>query len=419
MKINVIWNYGSIRLDILYQDKMQDVLKNIGNQINIDPRFLSLYFDCKFDRMVKDRGSVLNAKIQDKSTLYLKITNSKRIEKPENLKICSMTERTDTYKDYLGPNEKELTPEMKRVQQDFSKFTISTAFFEHKNRLLPHIDFQDESSCYAFRIGEECMKRFQSIAFQTNFSTHRIGFLFGRINETTGKVTAHVLMEPPQENNYDRVIITDNTSLDCALEIAKDFGMKCVGMAISHQTDSKYPMTSYMIEKAAYYQNLFGEYFTTLVVMPRGEEDVIIEAFQVSDAAMRCSKEKLFAETDSDKIIKFNEPIFTCNIKQNEADVNLFLCAVRVRLTESKFLNHTFPSLSQIPSPLDLKMYFVDKEFSPTWYQMFDFNLLTYLLISRVLSKGEIDDIIARIVAKQDIQEEVMAKIHRTYSNLS
>ena len=412
MKINVEWVYGHIRLEVTLSQTVQEILRVVSKQVKVDPKFLSLYMDRKYQNRIPDQKTVLWAGIKNCSTIYLKITGT--IPKPE---ICKLTEPIDVYKKYLGPNEKEMTSEMKKIRKDFGPHAVSTGFIEHRNMLKPQIDFQSESSCYAIRVGEECMKRFQAIALQSHFSTHRIGFLFGRLSEVSGKSTVHALMEPPQENFPDHVMITDEHCMDNALEISQAFGMKCVGMAISHQNDPKFPMTAYMVEMAAKYQNLFGEYFTTLVVMPVGDENMKIEAFQVSDAAMRCHKEHLFRKTDNQKICKFTEPLFVCNVKKDEADVNLLLCAVRVRLTNSKFISHSFPSPSQNPTKLDLKLNFSEKEYTPTWYQLFDFNLLLFLKTERILSKNQVNQVIHDIIKKKDIPEETMEQIMKGQSS--
>lgn len=419
MEIGIQYQYGCLRFKVKPSDTIKSILQQVGQKIHVDPNFLSLSFDPKFSKPISNRDTVLSARLKNKIILYLK--SPKRIPKSD---ICKLTERTDIYKDYLAPGETEITPEMKRIQRDFSKFSISSHFIEHRNALKPHIDFQDESSCYAFRIGKECITRFQAIALQSNFSTHRIGFLFGRVNEITGKVTAHVLVEPLQENNVDQVIIKNDEDVSASVTIAKMFGMRCVGMAISHQPDQKFPMTAYMVQMAAYYQNLFGEYFTTLVVMPQNDIDVVIEAFQVSDAAMQIERENLFegngsfSNNDNPKIVKFKEPLDTCNVKRTEADVNLLLCAVRVRLTNSKFVSHSFPCPSQIPSFVDLERYFNANDFSPTWYLLFDFNLLLFIYEQHILTKKEIQDVVNDIIKMEDIHEETMNKIRSTFENI-
>jgi hypothetical protein len=316
-------------------------------------------------------------------------------------------------KDYLGPTEKEPTREMKMVQSEFGRNAVSLAFFAHRDSLKPHLDRQEESSCYALRIGQEAIKRFQTIAIQTDFAAHRLTFLFGRINKRTGKITVHVTVEPPQRNFPDRVEIEEWFNLDSAIKIAKEFTMECCGMAISHRGDPKYPMTSYMVQLAARYQNLYGEYFTTLVATPSGESDIGMEAFQVSDATMQLDSEKWFLPPTNPHELNFRDEVFVCGARKKMADVNICLCAVRVRHTHSKFPNHEFPAPSQSPRILDLKMHFQDHEFCPNWYHLFDFNLLLFLEVSGICRLSEVQAIVPVLLQQQDLPDELMEKIER------
>ena len=105
-----------------------------------------------------------------------------------------------------------------------------------------------------------------------------------------------------------------------------------------------------------------------------------------------------------------------CGQKKNEADVNLFLCAVRVRLTSSKFPNHSFPSPSQNPSKIDLKMHFENNEYTPSWFQFFDFNLLVFFENYKVFgdeTENIVNTIISNIISKNDISETILEKLHK------
>lgn len=282
--------------------------------------------------------------------------------------------------------------------------------------MKPQIDFQSESSCYAFRVGKECMKRFQAIAFQEGFAVHRVLLLFGRINKITGKITVHASCEPKQINFPDRVEIDPNFNLVHLINVARKFGMECVGMAFSHKNEKNYPLTNYMVLMAAKYQSFFGEYFTTIVVTPENEDKVKIEAFQISDAGVRVYCENYLTEQNNPHKISFREGLNVCGQKKNEADVNLFLCAVRVRLTKSKFPNHSFPSPSQNPSKIDLKMHFENNEYCPSWYQFFDFNLLIFLEEYYVFGDETdcvVETIIKNIISKDDIPEIIVERLRR------
>lgn len=404
--VNLQYLYGSIRLELKLEDKMQTVLQRIGGKIHVDPKYLSLYFDDKFERRINDRCSVLNARIPNKQTIYLKCNCTI----PKVNKICQLTEKRDIYTNFL--NDKSLSAEQKRILSEFGPNTVTSEMIEHFNAKKPHVSFQPESSCYAFRVGIECLKRFQDTAIVTGFSTHRIGFLFGRIDEITGKVTAHAMVEPSQDNRENRVVIFNKPELEDAREIASFFGMSCVGMVISHLPNDRLPMTSYMVELAAYYQNFYGEYFTTLIVTPQSESSIQIEAFQVSDAAMKISMNDSFLEDyDDPQNCHFKEDVYVCHEKKRECQANLFLCAVRIRETQSKFLSHQFPSMAQNPNRTDVKLYLKELECTPTWYRLFDLNLLLYLLEANILTLNEIKICVDCILQMVDIPTTIWRKI--------
>ncbi|KAH0793781.1 nuclear protein localization 4 [Histomonas meleagridis] len=411
MRISVQWARGCQHINnINLSDKVTTLIQGIATQLRLNPKNITLYYDQQCKKRIPQEGNVMNARLQDKQIIFLDYKGALP-ERP----VAKMTTEIDASKKYLAEGE-EPTNEMKRIAKDFGSRAVSVSFIEHKNNLKPNIDFQEESSCYAFRVSSECIKRFQTIALQENFSTHRVIFLFGRINEITGKVTAHCSCEPPQVNKPDRFEVDATFDIDSVCQIASYFGMKCVGMAISHKPDAKFPMLEYMIKQAALYQNKFGEYFTTLIVTPIGQNDISVEAFQVSDAAMKLDKGDYFANSDNQHVVVFKEELTVCGFKRKEADVNLLLCAVRVRQTHSKFPSHEFPSPQQEPTILDLKRYFVDHEYCPNWYALFDFNLLVFLKLNDILTLKNIQIVVNHILAKTEIPNAIMDVINNVIS---
>lgn len=52
-------------------------------------------------------------------------------------------------------------------------------------------------------------------------------------------------------------------------------------MGIAHRPKNpKYPMTAYMVKLAALYQNLFGEFFTTVIISPTADGQIEVQAFK-------------------------------------------------------------------------------------------------------------------------------------------
>ena len=410
MKIHVVWPLGSDVFDFSLSDKVSAIIEVIASRFGLDKAHVELYHDEKYTKKLDPTLSVLNNRIKRGAKFYLKYT-----AKLPDREICRMTTPINSADKFLDKGEK-MTSEMKNLQKTWGPRAVNLSFFEHRNMKKPIVEDQPESSCYAFRVGKEAISRFQAIAFQENFKTHRICFLFGRINEITGKVTAHCSSEPEQVNAPDHVEVFPEFDIDTLCAVADAFGMKCVGMAISHPADEKFPMTQYMIQLASFYQNYFGEYFTTLVVMPMpgDENNVVIEAFQVKDAAMKMDEEQYFVPSDNPHEVKFKEDLVVYNMKRNSCDVNLLLCAVRVRQTHSKFYSHTFPSPSQYPTFTDLKIYLHDKEYFPSWVQLFDFNLLVFLVLNAVISINEVAQIVCAILEKSDVPITIMDKIHKS-----
>lgn len=417
MKFAIRWARGVIRVDVNLGDQMMKVLQEICGKYKLDYRYCQLFYDELYTKPIPVNGSVQNARIKPMSFVFMKVDTTI----PDDIKFAQMTLSTNIGSQFLAEGEK-MTPEMKRIQAEYGPRAVSAAFFEHKQSLKPKIEYQDESSCYAFRIGEEAIKRFRIIAFQENFATHRITFLFGRINEVTGKITVHVSCEPQQVNEPNHVTISDSFDPTIPLQIAECFGMKCVGMAISHQPNSKMPMTPYMVQLAAFYQNMYGEYFTTLVVTPQENNEISVEAFQVSDAAMQLDREQIWNPVDftkETKEITFKEELFVYNSKKKSADVNLFLCAVRVRLTHSKFPSHSFPCLSQNPTLIDLKKHLDENEFCPSWRQLFDFNLLVFIVANDIFTiEHDIPIIVNDIIQKQEIPSVYMEMIQNIIASI-
>lgn len=398
MKIGIRWPKGTIRLEIEPNDGVKLLLKKISEKIQIEAKYLVLYHDEKLTDLIDISGSCMRAHIENGSFIFLKV-NSVLPEVP----VATMTAPVDAQEEYLD-SAKEIPANLKRIRQDYGTKTITPAFLEYKESLKPSITEQDDSSCFAIRIGEEPLKLFQKEAVKSAFLTHRLAFLFGRINKISGKITVHCFLEPHQINQSDRVTLTEEFDPTICLAIARQFKMSLVGMAISHRpVNEKYPMTEYMIKMAAMYQNMFGEYFTTLIVMPTKEGSIEVDAFQVIDSAMKLESFDLFAESEDQTHILFKEPVKVLQKKLTKIDCNLLLCAVRIRQTKSRFLSHSFPHPSTNPSIVNLNQYITDNLYSPPWYAMFDFNLLYFCVARQLIPLEEMLLVVDLIVLKEDI----------------
>ena len=412
MKILIRWQHGSFRVNLSLRDQIPKLVQLIADTLSIDKSKVTLYYDFNYKKPVPESGNLFNAKISDQTILYAWI-----LPPLPDVKFAQMCTPADPQSQYLDKDE-QLDSSLRNAASEFSNRTVTPALIEHRESLKPKIFCQEESSCYAFRVADVALQRFRL----TDFSSHRLIFLFGRVNKITGKVTAHVGLEPVQINYSDRVDISPNFDITIPIEIASYFGMECVGMAISHPGDMKHPMTSYMVRLAAQYQNMFSEYFTTLSVYPitvKGKPSQAVEAFQVSDAAMRLDSELYFVDPNpSETEVLFKEPLRVYDMKKTQIDVNYLLCAIRVRQTKSKIPIHSFPYPSAVPSLLDLKKHLEDNEYCPSWYYLFDFNLLVFLQTQNIVSSDEMQVIVKNIVDKKDIPDLILRKIHNAVANL-
>lgn len=405
VKIAVQWARGLVKLDISLTAQVRSVIKDISKLTKVDADKITLYLDQKFNNPIDPNKTVCVAKIRKGMILYMKAEGP--LPDVEFAKQCLPI---DVHAHFLGDGKNAPELDIKKAQE-MGPRVVTSALFEHREKLKPHFDYQTESSCFAIRIGLEALKRFQAIAFQANFPTHRIMFLFGRIDIYTGKVTVHCGMEPPQKNYADHVEISPDFDMKIPLAIAESFGMKCVGMAISHPNkDHKHPVTEYMVKLAAKYQNEFTEYFTTITITPtmqNGVASVEVQGFQVNDATMKIEKEKIFEQSEDPYFIQFNQPVKFQAREYTKLDTNLALCAVRIRTAKSHFPSNAFPSPNAFPSNVDLKQYFNDNQYCPEWYQLFDFNLLVYLVQLGVIPFGQIKDVVNEIIEKKAIEKNV------------
>ena len=131
---------------------------------------------------------------------------------------------------------------------------------------------------------------------------------------------------------------------------------------------------------------------------------------------MKLDSGDYFAESENQHVVSLKEELTVCGFKRKSADVNLLLCAVRVRQTHSKFPSHEFPSPQQEPTILDLKRYFSDHEYCPNWFAFFDFNLLVFLKLNDILTLNNIQIVVKCIIAKSEIPNAIMDVINSVIS---
>lgn len=411
MKIGIQWPRGMVKLDVEPDESVESVRTKLSERIKIEPQYLALFQSLSqngYDGRIDNRNTVDGAGIQDREIIYCKLLT----ERLPNTPVAQGALKANVLDDFIKSGD-QVPEDIKNFQKNFGTRAINFQFFELRDSYIPEIISQTESSTYAIRVGDVVLKRFQIIALNERFATHRVMFLFGRVDKYTGKITVHCGMEPPQVNAPDHFTISSDFDMFKPCLIAQNFGMQCVGMAVSHPGDSRLPLPPYLLKLAAHFQVRFGEYFTTLVVLPNGTENVEVHAFQVMDAVSKLENLGIIEEPKlgDNQYITFNKDVRVYGAKSRKAHANICICAVRVRRVKSKIPSHEFPSPNASPTKMDLRRYLDENEYCPSWRKLFDFNLLVYLFMNGVLVNRDIPTLVNCIISMIDVPKYILDKI--------
>ena len=421
-KIGIRWPLGMLKVDVDPKMTIGKLLFEVSQKIKVAQRSCKLYRSLSpkstYIDELNQNSTVEEENIKKGDIIYLDVSKEKL---PQNVPVGQHVMKYDVI-DEFKPKDEKIPETVRNVRCTFGKRVISSAFYDMKERGIPAIIYQLESSCYAFRVAQEAIQRFQYISLQDHCAVHRVLLLFGRLNEETGKVSIHCSVQPPQKNFADHFEINSNFNMTLCLEIANMFGMKLLGMAVSHpyikepnKERANIPLPAYLIELAAKFQELFGEYFTTLVCTPFGNDLMNIEAFQVTDAVVKLTQLNLIDEEKSKETkdfckIYFKQDIRVFEQKKRWCHVNLCICAVRIRKIQSKIPSHDFPTLAAEPSETDVQKYFKNNELCPSWRRFFDFNLLVYLALTGI-ELSTMRKIVNSIVKMEDIPKYILDQI--------
>lgn len=413
MKVLVRHPCGSFKIDVNEDMMVNDFIKLCSDKLKIEPKNISVFADFASTLRLDESRLLKECEVKNATTLYLQISNvAKREFIRENL-VVDRSKGDNLMPKFFTNGGNEMPFHLKKLRREFGGNAVTVDFYNFRDQQLPYIDYQEESSCYAIRISKESITRFQKLLLQSRFDKDKILLLFGRINEYTGKVTVHCSLEPHQDVYENGIYLKDRDEVELAIDVAAEFGMRIVGMVIGHNGKPTLPITNHIALMAAEYQYLYGEYFTTVVFIPKGLDDLEVQAFQVTDSLVKLfSKSLISMEQPSDpSLIAFNAPIMTMGTKQTTCHINLCLCAIRIRETTSKVISHSFPSLSADPTELDYSRHISDNELAPTWYQFFDFNLLVFLRIKRLISERSLKLIASSILSKTSIPDQVLREL--------
>lgn len=406
--IAVQWARGTIKLKVRLSQEIDSVIEELSKITGLRPDQMELYYDCKFTNRISRNISLVKAKIKNRTMLYMDVVNSAEI--PSNVKFGEQLEKQDVGVDIMGddvsPEEREAILARARA---FGPRVVTTEMMNVRDRGIPHFGTKEMSSVFAIRIPQsKILDPFFRAAYQNGYKTHRVMFLFGRVEKYTGKVTVHCSLEPQQKNFVDHFQILEEFDMNLVRRIAQAFGMDCVGMAIScEKFDNDHPITEYMIKLAAKYQAEISEHFTTIIATANSAE-----AFQVNDAAVKSYQKDLFDQSTSPILLKFKEEVKLGTKRSKEFDVNFALCTLRIRPARSHFPDvENFPSLSEYPSINDVKGYLNSTPYCPWWYRLFNFRLLVYLFCMKIIPESKIKEVVDQIIAKEQISKSVITQI--------
>ncbi|EFA83448.1 nuclear protein localization 4 [Heterostelium album PN500] len=254
---------------------------------------------------------------------------------------------------------------------------------EWRESLKMKLKSQDAAHCPGAAIAVTPANEFQHYVSSRKFEEQRIGFLYGNFLQD-GSVSVDVIYEPPQKGDKKSVTLLEDKSIDKIESLASLLGMTRVGWIFSHPS-RKYVMSSSEILQAANYQNKFGNSFVTLILSVNSEGNSNLEAFQVSDQAMKLEKTGEFQSNQSEPTIcKLKSPVLVEGSETLNADNNFFIVTVPVKAREDKpVLNCVFPVNNRNPptSDSDLASYKIDNQDQSKLTFFSDFHFLVYLLM--------------------------------------
>jgi hypothetical protein len=399
---------------------MAEIYASIAEEIGVPPDKITIWRHQDYEERyaadpnyapVPRTGNFANARLKPDQVLFMEVL----VPLPEQ-PIATSVQAADQTAAFLAKTEKP-TQGMLAVTSVFGAHAIGVAHLEHRDLHKPHITRQEVSSCYAIRVSFDVLRPLIAVAFGEGFQNHRIAYLFGRKQVITGKVAVHWAFIPQQNAGPEMVEVAEQEQLSVPRAIAQHFGMELVGCAVTRPYTDILPFRPYLIKLAARHQ-LANEHFATLVIMPIEGGKTAIDAYQVSDAAMKLVGDGYLVDTEKPDALAFKEDLKFCQFRRREiadSDLNLLLVPIRVRhpnrtrIAERK--DH-FPPLSLGATPLDLARYLTDNEYAPDWHRLFDFDLLTYLVEKRAVTiESELPVLVDAIIKKKEVPREIMRKV--------
>jgi len=279
------------------------------------------------------------------------------------------------------------------------------------------LKLQDAPHCTQAQVDYSAANVFQAYLHEKRYQVQRCGILFGRHNDD-GSSTVEVIYEPPQKSEKDQVSFLPDPDDDRVETIASLLGLRRVGWIFSHPA-RKYVMSATEIQKAAELQSKYGERFVTLILSVNEKGQGNLEAFQVSEQAIKLQQTNSFLPPETPDKCRFRTPVYVEGAQTTTADYHFFLVTVPVTSKEKGFLTNTFPveNRDRPQAHSDLKVHLIHHTKLPFIEQMSDFHFLLFLSKSIFDIKTDIPAICEAVRTKNIQNLEGFKLILDSYKN--
>lgn len=256
---------------------------------------------------------------------------------------------------------------------------------EREDRMKMRLKLQDAPHCTQVVVDYNAANVYQSYLHEKRYQLQRCGFMFGKENDD-GSTTVEVIYEPPQKSEKDQATLLPDPDDDRVETIASLLGLKRIGWIFSHPS-RKYVMSSTEVQKTAEFQSKYGDKFVTLILSINEKGQGNMEAFQVSDQAVKLHQTNNFVPSNEPSKLQFRTPVYVEGAQISVADYHFFLVTVPVKSKDKGFLTNTFPveNRERAQARSDLKVHLMHHAKLSFIEQLSDFHLLLFL------SKGIFD----------------------------
>ncbi|KAF5830350.1 NPL4 family-domain-containing protein [Dunaliella salina] len=300
----------------------------------------------------------------------------------------------------LYSGERQVQPAFKRSWLDVRPLGHATTAAEIAAK-QPRISRQEEAMVASLSFDRDAANHFQSyVQSALAFSIKRGGFIYGTVDDSMN-VKAEIVYEPPQDGTSMHLTLHRDTEEEKQVDfLAGLLGMKKVGWVYNQSTEERdFIMHADEVKQVAMMQDEIGDYCTTVIVSwePASEEvpsgQVHFEAFQCSKQCVQLTKEGWLQSTPEGEkpggVVQLRNPqdpgqegpVMIASRDASEADVDYFLCAVKI-LDHSGPLSTQFPIENRLIPQTKSDLQDVLKEGGPSRpyvERLSDFHLLLWL----------------------------------------